>query len=110
MSFDLLGSINPCPFSFCLDHIPSFARLCIRTIFPEWFLPHSLTIKPQRKEGQELFETERRAYRPLKAVQSILVPKLCGQVKHNRTGWLSVEDLGGVSLASPEGALLELEK
>lgn len=97
-------------FRFCFDHIPSFARLWIRTIFPEWFLPRSLIIKPQRKGERELFETERRAYRQLKAVQSILVPKLYGQVRHNRTRCFLLEDVGGVSLASPEGALLELEK
>ncbi|KAI0439026.1 hypothetical protein F4803DRAFT_554449 [Xylaria telfairii] len=96
--------------SFCFDHVPSFARLCIRTIFPEWFLPCSLIIKPQRKGEEELFDTERRAYHQLKAVQGILVPKLYGQVKHNKTKWLLLEDVGGVSLASPEGALLELEK
>ncbi|KAI0098232.1 hypothetical protein GGR51DRAFT_538779 [Nemania sp. FL0031] len=97
-------------FGFCFDHIPSFAQLWIRTIFPEWFLPRYLTIKPQRKGLEEQFETERKAYHQLEAVQGILVPKLYGQVKYNRTRWLLLADVGGISLASPEGALLELEK
>ncbi|KAI1113868.1 hypothetical protein F5Y14DRAFT_416882 [Nemania sp. NC0429] len=67
-------------------------------------------MKSQRKEEEELFETELRAYHQLKAVQGILVPKLYGQVKHNRTKFLLLEDVGGVSLSSPEGALLDLEK
>ncbi|KAI1169735.1 hypothetical protein F4777DRAFT_572008 [Nemania sp. FL0916] len=100
----------PWLFRFWFDHMPSFARPWIRRIFPEWFLPRSLIIKPQRKGDEELFETECKAYRRLKAVQGISVPILYGQIRHNSTRWLLLEDLGGVSLASPEGALLELEK
>ncbi|KAI0868497.1 hypothetical protein GGS24DRAFT_482232 [Hypoxylon argillaceum] len=73
-------------------------------------MPRSLIMKPQRKGQEEEFETERRAYRQLKPVQGILVPKLYGQVKCNGTRWLLIQDVGGVPLASPEGALLEIKK
>lgn len=88
----------------------SFARPWIRIIFPEWFLPDNVVLKPRRKGEEEFFDTELKAYRYLESAQGTLVPKLYGQVGYNGTKALLLQDLGGIPLASPEGAMLELGK
>lgn len=92
---------------FCL---PSFALRWIRMLIPEWFLPDHIILKPQRKDEEELFDTELKAYQYLKRAQGILVPRVHGQITYNGTRALLLEDLGGTPLASPEGATLDLRE
>jgi hypothetical protein len=70
----------------------------------------------QQKHGQdqevmeELFDTEVKAYDRLKPLQRVVIPRCYGRLSYNGTRALLLEHLGGVSLASPEGATLELEE
>ncbi len=94
----------------CFRRISSFVWPWISPLFPEWFLPDHVVLKPERKDERDLFDTELRAYEYLKPAQGTLVPRVYGQVMYNKTRALLLEDLGGIPLASPEGAILELEK
>jgi tRNA A-37 threonylcarbamoyl transferase component Bud32 len=59
---------------------------------------------------RELFDTEIKAYDRLKPLQGVVVPQCYGHVRYNGRGAIVLEHLGGVSLASPEGATLQLEE
>ncbi len=101
--------------SLCIKRLPLFARSYVKNLFPEWFLPGHIILKTQ-KAGvedeilQELSYTELKAYDRLKAVQGILVPICYGRVLYRGTTALLLEELGGVSLASPEGGTLGLRE
>jgi tRNA A-37 threonylcarbamoyl transferase component Bud32 len=55
------------------------------------------------------FEVELQAYRRLRLLQGQVVPILFGHVAINGSRCLLLQDVGGVSLTDPEGALLGLE-
>lgn len=57
-----------------------------------------------------MFDTEIYAYEHLKHAQGMLVPEVCGQVIYAGKRALLLKDLGGTPLASPEGAILNLDK
>ena len=59
---------------------------------------------------RELFDTEMKAYDRLKPLQGVVVPQCYGHVRYNGLGAIILEHLGGVSLAFPEGATLQLEE
>lgn len=51
---------------------------------------------------------ERATYAKLGSLQGIVIPKLFGELRYDNTRALLLSDIGGVCLATPEGALLEL--
>ncbi|KAL2166192.1 hypothetical protein VTG60DRAFT_3152 [Thermothelomyces hinnuleus] len=102
-------------FGACVDLLPAFAQSWIRALMPEWFLPSRVILKAQ-KQGEseevmaELFDTETRAYDRLKPLQGTVIPKCYGLARYNGSRAMILERLGGVSLASPQGATLTLEE
>jgi len=87
----------------------------IKSAFPEWFLPQNLIIKREKMDkevviAKELFDTEMEAYERLKDIQGLVVPICYGQVCCNGRRALVLQDVGGVSLAEPAGAILDLEE
>ena len=60
--------------------------------------------------AKELFDTEMQAYERLKDIQGLVVPICYGQVSCNGRRALVLQDVGGVSLAEPAGAILDLEE
>lgn len=101
-----------------LGYLPESVRAWAQWAFPEWFLPSNVILKKEKKPTEdidaagvkELFDTEVRAYRRLKPLQGSVVPVLYGQVWHRGTRALLMQDVGGVSLGEPEGALLDLDE
>lgn len=51
-----------------------------------------------------------RAYKQLKPLQGIVVPICYGQTQYKGARTLILQDVGGVSLAEPPGAILEFDK
>ncbi|KAL2174046.1 uncharacterized protein P884DRAFT_209864 [Thermothelomyces heterothallicus CBS 202.75] len=102
-------------FGACVNLLPTFAQSWIRAMMPEWFLPSRVILKaPKRDESgyihTELFDNEARAYDRLKPLQGTIIPKCYGLARYNGLRALILERLGGVSLASPQGATLTLEE
>ncbi|KAI9163622.1 hypothetical protein HJFPF1_05243 [Paramyrothecium foliicola] len=64
----------------------------------------------EEPDEKDLFDTELRVYEYLKPAQGTFVPEVCGQVIYNTKRALLLKDVGGIPLASPEGAILELDK
>jgi tRNA A-37 threonylcarbamoyl transferase component Bud32 len=99
----------------CSNLLPAFARSWANTLFPEWFLPVHVVLKTQNQGEdepvlRELFDTEVQAYDRLKPLQGVIVPRCYGRLHYNGSRAMILERLGGVSLASPEGATLQLEQ
>ncbi|KAJ8130337.1 hypothetical protein O1611_g3292 [Lasiodiplodia mahajangana] len=94
----------------CFRNMPSFVRSWICTLFPEWFLPDHVILKSERKDEEDSFDDEIRAYEHLKHAQGTLVPEFCGQVLYTGKRALLLKDVGGIPLASPEGAILKLDE
>lgn len=91
-----------------------FICLWAERALPEWFLPTDIIMKSQRAEcepqvARELFDTEVRAYKRLTPLQGKTVPICYGQVRHDGAQALLLQDVGGVSLAEPAGATLDLD-
>ena len=94
--------------------LPDFAQSWLQAAFPEWFLPDRVVLKIQKpgeeKEiMEEYFHTEVTAYSQLKPLQGVVIPRFYGCLRYHGTRALLVEQLGGISLSSPEGATMELE-
>lgn len=95
--------------------LPALAQSWVKVAFPEWFLPDYVVMK-QQKHGEEkevmdeLFDTEVKAYGQLKPLQGVVIPRCYGRLSYKGTRALLLEQLEGVSLASPEGATLELKE
>ncbi|KAK4156608.1 lipopolysaccharide core heptose(II) kinase RfaY [Chaetomidium leptoderma] len=95
--------------------LPTFVQSRAQTVFPEWFLPDHVILKTQKpgeeKEiMEEYFDIEIKAYTRLKPLQGVVIPRFYGCVRYNGTRAMILEHLGGISLASPEGAMLRLEE
>ncbi|KAH6619575.1 hypothetical protein B0J18DRAFT_434447 [Chaetomium sp. MPI-SDFR-AT-0129] len=58
----------------------------------------------------EYFDTEIKAYRWLKPLQGVVIPKFYGLLRYNGTRAMLLEYLGGVSLYSPEAGTMTLEE
>ncbi|KAK5656276.1 hypothetical protein OQA88_5039 [Cercophora sp. LCS_1] len=87
----------------------------IKSGFPEWFLAPNVIIKREKTDqeaviAKELFDTETQAYERLKDLQGLVVPICYGQVRCNGRRALVLQDVGGVSVAEPAGATLNLEE
>ena len=79
----------------------------IQTKFPEWFLPERIVLKFQKDNWEAEFDQEVAAYEKLRRLQGIIVPILYGIIDYNHTRALVLSDIGGSSLATPEGAVLD---
>ncbi|KAK3371894.1 hypothetical protein B0H63DRAFT_513445 [Podospora didyma] len=98
-----------------VDLLPQCARSWVKSVLPEWFLPTDIILKQQKMIGEkeiakELFDTEVRAYERLKDIQGAVVPIYYGQVRYDGRKALILQDVGGVSLAEPVCATLEVEE
>ena len=100
--------------------LPSRVQGWIRAIFPEWFLPGYVVMK-MRKAGKyeevldeeildEDFDTELKAYRLMKPIQGLVIPRFFGCVRYNGRRAMILEHLRGISMSSPEGATLTLNE
>lgn len=96
----------------CAQSLPAFAQAWVKTLLPEWFLPVLKIQKHGEEEAilAEYFETEAKVYSRLKPLQGVVIPRCYGQLNFNGSRALLLEHLGGVSLVSPKGATLTLEK
>lgn len=88
--------------------LPSAVRAWFESSFPEWSLPSRIVLKRQKEGWDEEFETEKAAYERLKPLQGVVIPKCYGELRYNGAKALLLSDIGGVCLATPEGALLEV--
>lgn len=60
--------------------------------------------------AKELFDTEAQAYERLRDIQGLVAPICYGQVRCNERTALVLQHVGGLSLAEPAGANLDLEE
>ena len=104
-----------------LGRLPGFVRCWAESHFPEWFLPERIALKTRRMDfyddepideivKTELHETELKAYDRLKPLQGLVVPRCYGEAIYDGAPALVLEDVGGHSLAAPEGCLLTPEQ
>ena len=97
-----------------IGFLPAFAKSWVQTALPEWFLPDQVVLKSQkngdRKIVEEDFDTEVRAYRHLKPLQGVLIPKFYGLLRYNGTQAMLLDYLKGIRLSDPEGATMTLEE
>ncbi|KAK0753515.1 hypothetical protein B0T18DRAFT_434257 [Schizothecium vesticola] len=95
--------------------LPSCVQGWIRAIFPEWFLPGYVVMKMRRfgayKEIlDEDFDAELKAYRLMKPIQGLVIPKFFGHVRCNGRRAMILEHLPGIQMSSPEGATLKMNE
>lgn len=96
--------------------LPTSVRSWVEACFPEWFLPERVVLKTHKRGDVEdeiangYIDTEIEAYRRLTPVQGLLIPRCFGEARYNGARALVIEDVGGHSLESPEGALLTIEE
>ncbi|KAK0701107.1 hypothetical protein B0T21DRAFT_379317 [Apiosordaria backusii] len=84
------------------------ARAWFGSFFPEWNLPSRVVLKKEKKGWEEEFEMEKATYARLRPLQGTVIPKFLGELRCDNTRALLLSDIGGVCLATPEGALLEV--
>jgi hypothetical protein len=99
----------------CVGYLPAFAASWVQAVLPEWFLPSHVVLKKQKEGGEamineERFDAEVKAYGRLKPLQGVVIPTCYGRLHYNGVRAIILEYLGGVSLASPEGATLRQEE
>ncbi|KAJ0137824.1 hypothetical protein HZ326_19216 [Fusarium oxysporum f. sp. albedinis] len=75
--------------------------------FPEWFLPDKIVLKCQKENWEEEFDHEVIAYNRLRPIQGLTIPKLYGKIQYANTRALILSDIGGSSLSTPDGAVLD---
>jgi len=91
--------------------MPSAAQVWFRSSFPEWTLPPRLVLKKMKKGWDDEFDTEKATYAKLHSLQGVIIPKLFGELRYgNNTRALLMSDIGGASLATPEGGMLGLDE
>lgn len=115
----LLLQVHPSAIATLADTIirllPTRVRSWVVDLFPEWFLPDRVVLKMRKRDvedarAKELFDTEIEAYRRLRPLQGLVVPRCFGEVRYNGDRALIFEDVGGHALGSPEGSLLSIEE
>ncbi|KAF4499202.1 hypothetical protein FAGAP_4633 [Fusarium agapanthi] len=79
----------------------------LQTKFPEWFLPEDIVLKRQKENWEEEFDHEIVAYNRLRPIQGLTIPKLYGTIQYANTRALILSDIGGSSLSTPEGSVLD---
>ncbi|KAL1877368.1 hypothetical protein VTK73DRAFT_8663 [Phialemonium thermophilum] len=98
--------------------LPTAVQAWARAAFPEWFLPDTVVIKQEKRAAdpedqevmEELFDNEIKAYDRLKPLQGEVIPAYHGRIRYYGRRALILQHLAGVSLASPEAALLTAEE
>ncbi|CAH0043141.1 unnamed protein product [Clonostachys rhizophaga] len=75
--------------------------------FPEWFLPERIVLKSQKNHWEDEFDQEVAAYHKLHRLQGIIIPRLYGSIEYSHTRALILSDVGGFTLATPQGAVLD---
>lgn len=90
-----------------LSTLPVFIRSCLESIFPYWTLPDTVILKQQKDGWEEDFNVERAAYEKLMQLQGHAIPILLGQVTYNGVRALILSDVGGASMATAGGALID---
>lgn len=78
----------------------------IQDKFPEWFLPENIVLKIEKNNWEAEFDHEIVAYDKLRCVQGTVIPKLYRMIDYHHKRAVVLSDLGGFSLATPEGAVL----
>ncbi|KAF5717571.1 hypothetical protein FMUND_5664, partial [Fusarium mundagurra] len=79
----------------------------LQSKFPEWFLPDKIVLKRQKENWEEEFDHEIIAYNRLRPIQGLTIPKLYGTIHYANTRALILSDIGGSSLSTPDGAVLD---
>ncbi|KAJ4117135.1 hypothetical protein NW765_010548 [Fusarium oxysporum] len=79
----------------------------LQSKFPEWFLPDKIVLKCQKENWKEEFDHEVIAYNRLRPIQGLTIPKLYGKIQYANTRALILSDIGGSSLSTPDGAVLD---
>ncbi|RKK13245.1 hypothetical protein BFJ66_g13350 [Fusarium oxysporum f. sp. cepae] len=79
----------------------------LQSKFPEWFLPGKIVLKRQKENWEEEFDHEVIAYNRLRPIQGLTIPKLYGKIQYANTRALILSDIGGSSLSTPDGAVLD---
>ncbi|KAF5584147.1 hypothetical protein FPANT_7959 [Fusarium pseudoanthophilum] len=79
----------------------------LHTKFPEWFLPDKIVLKRQKENWEEEFDHEIVAYNRLRPIQGLTIPRLYGTIQYANTRALILSDIGGSSLSTPDGAVLD---
>lgn len=93
-----------------LGYFPDAMQAWFASVFPEWTLPSQLILKMQNMDWEEEFNAEKAVYAKLRPLQGTIIPKLLGELQYDNTRALLMSDIGGVCLAAPEGAMLELDE
>ncbi|KAF5692053.1 hypothetical protein FDENT_3073 [Fusarium denticulatum] len=75
--------------------------------FPEWFLPDKIVLKRQKENWEEEFDHEIIAYNKMRPIQGLTIPKLYGMIQYANTRALILSDIGGSSLSTPDGVVLD---
>ncbi|KAH7211205.1 hypothetical protein BKA60DRAFT_610574 [Fusarium oxysporum] len=79
----------------------------LQSKFPEWFLPDKIVLKRQKENWEEEFGHEVITYNRLRPIQGLTIPKLYGKIQYANTRALILSDIGGSSLSTPDGAVLD---
>jgi RIO-like serine/threonine protein kinase len=91
--------------------LPSAVRSWVEARFPEWtVLPDRLVLKRQKKGWAREFNTEKVAYERLRPLQGVVIPRYFGEVRFRNRRTMVMSDIGGESLAAPQGMLVQLDE
>ncbi|KAK2697559.1 hypothetical protein QWA68_004448 [Fusarium oxysporum] len=66
-----------------------------------------IVLKRQKENWEEEFGHEVITYNRLRPIQGITIPKLYGKIQYANTRALILSDIGGSSLSTPDGAVLD---
>lgn len=96
-----------------LSLLPARCRSWAKSVIPEWFLPETVILKPEKDTGEEgvgaeLFDTEVEAYARLSPLQGTVTPVCYGQARYNGRRALILQDVDGKCIHEPEGLTLSL--
>lgn len=91
-----------------INLLPSPARVWTEARFPEWAFPPRLVLKRQKKGWAREFNTEKAVYARLRPLQDVVIPRYFGELSYRNRRAMLLSDVGGESLATPEGTLVQL--
>ncbi|PFH55142.1 hypothetical protein XA68_10615 [Ophiocordyceps unilateralis] len=89
-----------------LQLLPTALRSWVQSTFPEWVLPTKIVLKKSKDNWEQEFITEKATYDKLRCLQGHVIPINYGQIEYDGAPALILSDIGGASLAEPEGAVL----
>ncbi|KNB14875.1 hypothetical protein FOXG_21222 [Fusarium oxysporum f. sp. lycopersici 4287] len=79
----------------------------LQSKFPEWFLLDKIVLKRQKENWEVEIDHEVIAYNRLRPIQGLTTPKLYGKIQYANSRALILSDIGGSSLSTPDGAVLD---